>query len=175
MRITYIILLLLAIILPLCQCGKVIAKDESLELSLSFEKTEYKKTDPIPVVFKLENKGKKPIYANKRFYVNSKSSPETHREIYLSATSPSGEDLPFKESRVSEDIGLPKTGYLVLLNTGEEISSDRPRDIKYYFDFKELGTYKITGVYQNSYGEEIGLDTFKNKVQSDAVEIKIVE
>ena len=175
MRISHLIRFSLVITILLSAVCQALAESKALELSLSFDKAEYKKTDAISVTFKLENKGKKPVYVNERFYVNSKYSSKEHREIYLSVTSPSGEELAFNESRATDDVGLPKTDYFVLLEPGEEVILERPRNIKYYFDFDEPGTYKIVGVYQNSYGDEIGLDVFKKKVQSEPLEIKIVE
>jgi len=148
------------------------AAEKGLELSISLDKSEYKKNEPININFKLENKTKKPIYANKRFYINSEESAAGQREIYLSVTSPSGEKLPCK---ISYETGMPKSDYFALLNPGEEVSAEYNRNIAYYFDFTQPGTYAITAVYQNIYGGEIGIDAFKEKIISKPLKIKIVE
>lgn len=166
------ITLILAIFLLLGQYSYVFAGDD-LELTISFDKAEYKTSDQISVDFILKNKGKEALYINKRFFLNSQESDNRYREVYLSVISPSGEKLPCKVS--TSEVGLPKTDYFVLLGPGEEVNLDRKRSIKYYFDFSAPGVYKIKAVYQNVYGEEIGIDAFKDKVESDTVKIKIVE
>ncbi len=144
----------------------------NLALSISFDKSEYEKTEPIFITFTLKNHGKKPVYVNKRFFLNSKDSNSEDREIYLLVTSPLGEALPYK---ISQDTGFPKSDYFVLLNPKDEITSERKRNIRYFFDFKEPGVYEVKAVYQNVFGEEIGLDAFKGELVSKVVKIKIVE
>lgn len=147
---------------------------ERLELKLTFDKNEYKKTDPIKVNFTLINKGAKGVYVNNRFFLNTEDSPRQEREIYLIAVSPSGEKLPCKVEDALET-GLPRTDNFVLLAPGEETSLNREKHIKHFFDFGTLGTYKITAVYQNVYGEEIGVGAYKGKLKSKPAEITIVE
>jgi len=168
-KIYYILIVIL--FFSFFRCSDAIAV-KGLKFSVYFDKTEYKKTDPININFKLENKGKTDIYVNKRFYINSKDAPREQREVYLLVTSPSGEKLPCK---ISHETGLPKTDYFVLLKPGEEVSLERKRNIKYYFDFNTPGKYKIIAVYQNIYGKEIGIDAFKDKIESNPVTIEIVE
>ena len=143
-----------------------------LDFIISFDKTEYKKDDPINVEYKLKNNGKTPVYVNKRFFVNSEKSKEEEREIYFKITSPLKKELVFKQDLAT---GFPKSDYFVLLNPGEEIGAERPRNIKYYFDFNEIGQYEIIGVYKNSCGKEIGLDTYKGKEASKPVTITLIE
>lgn len=143
-----------------------------LEISISFDRDEYRQSDPVYINFKIENKRKRPVYVNKRFYLNSEESPEKHREVYLTVQSPSGEELVCK---ASYETGLPKTDYFVLLKPDEETISDRKQNIKGYFDFKETGLYKITAIYQNIYGKEIGIDALKDMLISKPVTIRIVE
>ena len=144
----------------------------ALQFYLSFDKNEYKTNEPIYINFKLRNKGNKPVYVNKRFYVNSKDSKPEDREVYLRITSPSGEKLLCK---ASYDTGFPKTDYFVLLKPKEEITSERKKNLKAYFDLKTPGEYKVIAIYQNIYGPEIGVDAFKDKITSEPVAIKIVE
>lgn len=143
-----------------------------LDFSISLDKKEYKKGDPINVEYKLKNVSKTPIYVNKRFFVNSEKSNKKQREIYFKITSPSKEKLEFKQEF---ETGYPKLDYFVLLNPDEEIASERPRNMKYYFDFDETGQYEIIGVYQNFCGNEIGLDTYKGKGKSSSVTITVTE
>ena len=156
------------------QCDNVLAGDRDvLGLSLSFKekKKEYSKLDPIYISLKLTNESNKGIYINKRFFVNSEDSSQG--EIYLSVISPPGEKLPCVIP--SRNIGLPKTDYFMNLEPGQEVSSEREVDIKNYFDFSTPGEYKISAIYQNVYGEEIGINAYTNKVKSDIVIIEIVE
>ncbi|MCQ9204774.1 MAG: hypothetical protein NG737_00450 [Omnitrophica bacterium] len=151
---------------------EVTAVGRDLVLTLLFDKSQYKKSDQIYVEFKLKNNGEEAVYVNNRFYLNSKVSKKDDREIYLSVISPKGIGLP---SKISQETGLPKTDDFILLKSGEETVSQRKRGIKPYFDFLELGVYKITGIYQNVYGREIGLNVYKGRITSEPVTIEIVE
>ena len=143
-----------------------------LEFSISLDKAEYKKSEQIYVNFTLENKGRKPVYVNKRFHVNSEDSPKKKKEVYFIVTGPSGEKLPYRRTY---DTGFPKTDYFVLLKRGEKAASERKKSLKTYFDIKKPGTYTVTAVYKNVYGEEIGVDAFKGELKSAVVTIKITE
>jgi hypothetical protein len=148
------------------------AAKNPIRFSVSFDKKEYKQNEAININFKLKNISKRPIYVNKRFHINSEESPKEEKEVFLTVISPSGEKLPCK---LSYGTGLPRSDHFVLLYPGEEVEMDRKRNIKYYFDLKDIGTYKIIATYQNVYGEEIGFDVFKEKIKYKPVTIKIVE
>lgn len=143
-----------------------------LKFSISLDKTEYKKSEQIYVDFTLKNEGRKPVYVNKRFYVNSKDSPKEKKEVYFIVTGPSGEKLLYRRTY---DTGFPKTDYFVLLKRGEKAVSERKKSLKIYFDIKKLGTYTITAVYKNVYGKEIGVDAFKGELKSAPATIKVIE
>lgn len=145
----------------------------ALRFSISFDKDEYKTKDPIYINFELKNKGSKPVYINKRFYVGAEGSDPGDREVFFQVKGPSGEKLLYKAS--SYDIGFPKTDYFVLLKPKEGATSERKKNLKAYFDLEVPGKYKITAVYQNIYGAEIGIKAFKNKIKSKPVIIKVVE
>lgn len=145
---------------------------KGLELTVSFDKNEYKQSDQIYVTFRLKNNTAKPVWVNKRFYLNSKESAKKYREVCLSVISPSGIELP---CNMSLEPGLPRADYFILLKPGEEVSVDRQQNIKHCFDFSAPGTYRITAVYQNIYGKEIGLDVFMDKIESKPVTIKVLE
>lgn len=144
-----------------------------LKFSISLDKTEYKKSDRIYVNFALKNEGRKPVYVNKRFHVNTEDSPKEAKEVYLIVTDPSGEKLAYKKK--AYDTGLPKTDYFVSLKRNEKAASERKKRLKTYFDIGKTGEYTITAVYRNVYGKEIGVDAFKGGLKSAAVTIKIVE
>ena len=144
----------------------------ALQLSVFFDKDEYKTNEPIYINFKLKNTGNKPIYVNKRLYVNSESSKPQYREVYLRITGPTGEKLPCK---ASHETGFPKTDYFVLLEPKEELTPERKKNLKAYFDLNTPGKYKVIAIYQNVYGPEIGIDAFQGKITSKPVTIKIVE
>ena len=141
-----------------------------VKLAITLDKEEYGKSDGIMMTLGLENTGKESLHVNKRFFLNSEESLPEYREAYLIVESPSGEKLPCK---ISMETGFPRTTHLVELGPGEKVEVDRPKNIKYFFDFTDPGEYKMTAVYQNIYGEEIGVNVFKEKIVSEPVTIKI--
>lgn len=153
-------------------CQQCWAMSVKLKLEVSLDKNEYKAEDPINITFNLENKGKEPIYVNKRFYLGAEGMPKGERDIFLIVTSPSGAKLPCK---FNYEIGYPKSDYFELLEPAKAVSSEYPRNLKGYFDISEPGTYKVVAVYENVYGPEIGLDAFRKKIESDPVTFKIVK
>ncbi|MFH1782906.1 MAG: hypothetical protein ABH848_04760 [Candidatus Omnitrophota bacterium] len=146
---------------------------EDIALILSLDKEEYKKNDPITLDLKLKNNGPDPVYVNTRFYVNSEKSDPKYREVYLMVTSPSGERLEY--NRKDYECGFPKSDYFQPLKPGEEIEMKHSKSLKSYFKIEDIGEYKIQAVYHNSYGQEIELDTFQDKVTSNQVTINIIE
>ena len=164
-----LIIILITISSILSHAGFVYAARE-IELVVTSDKNEYTLTDPIYLVIKLKNKGKKPIYVNKRMYVGSEESKPDKRDIYITAIAPGGKKLPCK---VSYDTGFPRTDHFLLLSPGDEIERDRKQGIKHFFDFDTPGRYKITATYENVYGDEIGVDAFKKRIKSKPITIKI--
>lgn len=148
------------------------AKAANLKFSILLDKAEYKEQEPINATFKLENKGKGPVYVNKRFYLGSEDMPKEKRDLFLIITYPSGTKLPCK---FSYETGFPKSDYFELLKPGAGVVSEYPRNLRGYFDFNEPGAYKVVAVYENVYGKEIGLDTFKDKITSSAISFKIIK
>ena len=142
-------------------------------LVVTADKTEYQKGDDILVKFKLVNNGTEPVYVCKRFRMNGEASAPDTRDIYLTVTSASGTKLECKAN--SEETGVPRSDDFVLLKGGEESAAERDRNIKYYFDLSAAGNYTLKAVYENLYGEELGLAAFKGKIESAPVAIKIKE
>lgn len=152
--------------------SEVLAAGGPLQFSIVLEKEEFKSDDPIEVALKLENKGKAPVYINKRFYIAGEDSPKERRDVFLIVTSPSGKKLPCK---FSYPTGYPKSDYFQILEPGQEAASERKLNLKGYFDFSETGPYKVVAVYENVFGKEIGLDTFRERLASAPVTLKIID
>ena len=112
------------------------------------------------------------MYVNRRFYINSENSPPEEREIFLRVTGPDGKQLPF---RTEYDTGLPKSDSFVLLEAQAEVTAERKKNLKAYFNLKTPGEYTVVAIYQNVYGAEIGVDAFRGKLISKPVKIKIAE
>ncbi|MFH1752958.1 MAG: hypothetical protein ABH875_02135 [Candidatus Omnitrophota bacterium] len=167
----FLIGLLITTTLLFCYTGRLYAAG-SVELIVFADKDEYTLGEPISLTFKLKNKGKDPVYVNNRMYLSSKEAPADQKDIYLSVISPEGEELAYK---TSYETGLPRTDHFILLEPGGEIERERKQGIKHLFDFEKTGKYKITAVYQNVFGKEIGIDAFKEKIKSKPITIKIVE
>ena len=138
----------------------------------TLDKTEYTAEEPINLTFALKNQGssKNPVYVNKRFYFGSEEAPRNQKEIYVTITAPSGEKLPYK---FPYEAGYPKTDYFTLLEPGQEIKAEYPRNLRGNFEFKEEGTYAVTAVYQNTFGRELGLDVFQGKLTAEPVKFEI--
>ena len=134
--------------------------------------TEYTRTDPIEVTFSLENKGRKPVWVNKRFYLNADTQPPEERDVILEVTSPTGEKVP---CTYSHQTGLPRTEHFELLQPGRRAEAERPHDLRNYFDFAALGRYTVVGIYTNVFGQEIGLDALTSPVRSKPVTFTMVE
>ncbi|MBN1871161.1 MAG: hypothetical protein JW800_01160 [Candidatus Omnitrophica bacterium] len=135
------------------------------------EKEGYGKNDPILIKFKLENKGKESVFVNKRFYINSNKSPEDERDIYFSVTSPDGKEMDYRQDPF--DTGLPRTDDFAYLKPGEQVESKYDRNLRAYFEFQSPGEYEVRAVYQNQFGDEIGLDTFQKRLTSNTIKVKI--
>ncbi len=138
----------------------------SLKFSLSFEQESrtYKLNDPITVSFSLENTGKRPAWVNKRFYLT--------QEVTLTVTGPTGEPLPCTFTSQS---GFPKSEYFQRLQGGQTVSAEHPCDLRNYFNLTTPGRYAVVGVYENVFGQEIGLDAFTGPVTSKPVTFTVVE
>ena len=134
--------------------------------------TEYKRSEPIEATLSLENKGKRAVWVNTRFYVNSDTLPPEEREVLLEVTSPTGEKLP---CTYSQQTGFPKSEYFKLLKPGQTATAEQPRGLRNYFDFAALGRYTVVGIYTNVFGQEIGLDALTGPVRSKPVTFTIVE
>ena len=171
MRKFYFVLILILYSFALYPGSSFAAKD--LELTISFDKEEYTTKEPIYVTPNIKNNTKEPIWINWRFYMNSDTSPNEHREVYFLVTSPKGDRLKCEID--GYETGLPRTDYFILLEPGKDVSIERKKSIKHFFDFSEPGEYKIEAVYQNVHGKELGLDAFKGELKSKPVTIKISE
>lgn len=139
---------------------------------LTLSKTEYKRTDPIEATLSLKHNGKKPVWINVRFYVNSPAQPPEEREVWLEVTSPAGEPL---SCTFSHPTGFPKSEYFQWLQGGQTATAEHPRDLRSYFTFEKPGRYTVVGVYENVFGGELGLPAFTGPVTSKPVALTIIE
>lgn len=148
------------------------AKAPGLEFHVRLEdpKPAYTRTDPLQVRFVLKNAGRKPVWVNTRFYAAAEAVPRNRRDAFLEVTAPSGGRLA---CAYAYETGLPKTDDFRQLDPGQEAASERPRDLRVYCDFNETGAYSVVAVYENVFGEEIGLDTFRGVLRSPPVSITI--
>ena len=136
------------------------------------EKPEYKLSDKIEVGFKLENKGKEPVYVNKRFKLGPAKAAPDQRELILEVKAVDGSAIEMKN--LDYETGLPKSDYFQLLQPGQEASSERRWDLKDLAKIEKPGTYEITAAYQNTFGKELGLDVFRERVTASA-KVKVME
>ena len=151
-------------------------RDRRSDIGLTFrvmsDKATYTGSEPVLVDFAITNTGKRPVWVNKRFYLSSATVPADDREVFLTVTSPSGKELP---CIFSYPTGFPKSDYFQLLAPGQEATSENKRDLRAFFELKEPGTYRVVGTYQNVFGEELGLDTFKDPLRSASVTFTITQ
>lgn len=139
---------------------------------VTFANTEYKRNGPVEASLALKNNGKKPVWVNTRFYVNAPTLPNEEREVLLEVTSPTGETL---SCTYSHQTGFPKSEYFQRLQGGQTVSAEHPYDLRSYFNLTTPGRYTVVGVYENVFGQEIGLDAFTGPVTSTPVTFTIVE
>ena len=147
-----------------------LAASSDAVFTAALDKTEYAAEEPVNITFVLKNQGKDPVYVNKRFYFASEDAPKNQKEVYVTITSPSGQKLPYK---FPYETGYPKTDYFTLLEPGQEVKADYPRNLRGNFEFTDPGTYTVTAVYQNTFGRELGLDVFQGKLTAETVKFEI--
>lgn len=147
-----------------------LAAQSDIVFTATLDKTEYAAEEPVNLIFVLRNKGKSPVYVNKRFYFGSEEAPKNQKEVYVTITAPSGEKLPYK---FPYEPGYPKSDYFVLLEPNQEVKAEYPRNLRGNFEFAEPGTYAVTVVYQNTFGRELGLDVFGGKLAAEPVKFEI--
>jgi hypothetical protein len=156
-------------VLGLVQSG--FCANTQLKFSLILDKTEYSIDEPINVILSLKNLGSSSAMINQRFYISDEKAAKNQKEVYFNLTSPSGAKLLCQHFY---ETGYPKTEYFKLLGPNEEAKSEYPRNLKGFFEIVEPGTYTVVAVYQNVFGSEIGLDTFKKQLVSEPVKFTIV-
>ena len=147
-----------------------LAAQSGIVFTATLDKTEYTADEPVNLTFVLKNKDKSPAYVNKRFYFGSEEAPKNQKEVYVMITSPSGKKLSFKSPY---ETGYPKIDYFTLLESGQEVQSEYPRNLRGNFEFNEEGVYAVTAVYQNTFGRELGLDVFGGKLAAEPVKFTI--
>lgn len=145
---------------------------EEVVFSVVLDKDQVKRSEPIEVRFKLQNRGDAGVYVNKRFKLGSKKAPSQQREVFLEAWSPANSEL--ESIYPNYPTGLPKSEFFEWLEPGKEVVSESKTDLRNYFDFKEPGIYRIAATYENLVGPEIGLKVFSQR-RTAKVTLKVVE
>ncbi len=146
------------------------AGSSDVRFTAELDKAEYATGDAVNIDFVLENNGEEAVYVNQRFYAMGKDSQARDRDVTVELISPEGESLPCKFTYTP---GLPRTGNFKKLEKGESAKTERPRNLKGYFDIEKPGKYTVKAVYENMYGEEIGLDTVKGPIAAEPVVFEI--
>jgi len=149
-----------------------LAAQSDIVFIATLDKAEYTGEEPINLIFALKNKGKNSVYINKRFYFGSEEAPKNQKEVYVTIAAPSGQKLSYK---FPYETGYPKSDHFVPLEPGQEIKSEYPRNLRGNFEFTEPGTYTVTAVYQNTFGRELGLDVFQERLTCPPVKFEIKE
>lgn len=162
---------LLALVGVFCLSRPGFCADAQVKFSLILEKAEFSADESINVAFSLKNLSQSPIMVNQRFYISGAQAPGNQKEVYFNLTSPSGARLTCQNFY---ETGYPKTDYFKSLAPGEEVKSEHPRNLKGFYELTEPGTYILEAVYQNVFGQEIGLDTYQEQLVSAPVKFTIL-
>ena len=134
-----------------------------LELKLFLDKSSYAPADPILVKLGLKNVSEQPLWIVARFYLSGPEVSSQHRDAYLEVVGPSGQSIA---GTAKFETGLPKTDDFKELPPGGEVTGEGQVNLRYLFDVKEPGTYHVTAVYENVFGPELGLETFRGTLRS---------
>jgi len=145
-------------------------KNSSLKLEVVFDREEYKKNEPVIVSFKITNESKQPIWVNTRCYLANEEVKK--RDMTLELFSPNGEPLV---SNYSFRTGYPRTEIFYELEPNEDFTSDNRRHLAGYFKIQEIGQYTAVGIYENQFGDEIGIDAYKKRIVSEPATFTITE
>jgi hypothetical protein len=105
---------------------------------------------PVPVRFRLVNRGRETVVVNGRLAVT-----ETGRagEVRLSGSGPDGQTVPFI---ADVNVGRPKAAHFATLPTDRCV--ERDDDLRRYLLLGEPGEYRVTAVYRNDSPGVDGMD-----------------
>lgn len=160
-------------VLPLLLAGLTAARPaQEVELKLALEWEEYKLSENIDCEFQLWNRGDRPIWVNKRFKLGSEKADPRQKELVLLVKEASG--APVEMKTFDHETGFPKSDFFVQLKPGEKAAADRKWNLKDLAKIEKPGEYELTAVYQNTYGKELGLDAFKQKI-TGSVKFRVTE
>lgn len=145
----------------------------TLEFRVTVDHTTFKsRTEAVMMTYVIANHGQAPVWINRRFYINSEEMPSDGREVSLEVTSSTGERLP---GTYAHETGLPKSDDFVLVQPGDDVTSERPRDLRNFVDLTTPDTYTVAAVYHNVFGKELGLAVFDGRLVAEPISITIVE
>lgn len=143
-----------------------------LEFNIQADKVGYSKNAPIFLQMSITNTGKKTVFINKRFIINSPDQPKEAGtgEVYLTVTSPTGDTLSFNAFL---EVGYPTNKDYIKLEPGKMIGNDNKQDINRLYDFSKNSEYKITAYYYNYFNKGITPQPWQGKIKSNTIVIQI--
>ncbi|MFQ5712250.1 MAG: Ig-like domain-containing protein, partial [Candidatus Geothermarchaeales archaeon] len=158
-----------------------------LEMRIEAVKEEYPLDGPINILVTIRNIGSATVTLNQRMAVNREEAPEEFRELAFHVVKPSGEKAKFK---AFINIDFPSEEDFIKLEENSAI--ERMVDITthhYYYtklyDMYEPDVYTLKATYSNQesgYYEwngtawvKVELGAWRGKLESNTIEIKIVE
>jgi hypothetical protein len=153
--------------------------EQSLQITLRFEKDSYHVGETVIAKIKLTNVDDKPIIVNSRMSVNLPPIPSPIREIAFDITTPTGETY---WPDIVIDPGPLYNTHFIELKPGESFEDDIYLS-SYFYEFTEVGTYLVVANYQNtldpqdaivSQGVEDHRIAWKGELNSNQVQLIII-
>jgi hypothetical protein len=146
----YLLLILLFLTPLLGACSIQLEKndksqEQSLKLTLQFEKPTYHPGESVIAIITLENVGNETVLVNSRMSVNLPFESSPIREIAFDVTTPSGENY-WPDVNISPSFF--EIRYFIELRPGETFESTVYLS-SYSYKFTESGVYKVVANYQN--------------------------
>jgi hypothetical protein len=147
-------------------------RSPKVKLVLVMEKEEYRLSEPIELQFKLVNADTEPVFVNTRFKAGTPSAEAGQRELVVEVRQADGREVP---SKIRDyPTGLPKTEDFHQLEPGGEFLHEKKWNLKDVFEITQPGIYRVTAIYENVYGAEIGLNAFRGPARAEKT-FKVVE
>lgn len=134
-------------------------QNQTLELTLRFEQTNYHIGEPVVAIVTLKNIGTETIIINSRMAIDLPYRPSPMREIAFNVITPSGEDywpsvkINNRFFQSGDFIALTSSDYVEVIYN---LSNDS-------YEFIETGIYRVTANYQNTVDPSI-VDPEDNRI-----------
>ena len=158
------------------------AQKQALKLTLRFEQSTYHVGEPVVAIVRLENIGSETIIVNSLMRMGLPPDPSPVRDIAFDVITPTGE-IYWPDINITP--GPLYNTHFVELKSGESFEKIVHLD-SYFYNFTEVGTYKIIANYQNILDpkdailDPNGVDTSDNRIawkgelNSDEVQLTII-